>query len=202
MPRPGTEGAAQFDVGTATFTYLLGAAADEVRIEVIETATGDVIRRFASGTADALPTEPGLHRVAWDLRYTHPEAQQPSAVRGTPVVPGTYQVRLSVDGRSIRQAIAVRMDPRIRTSTMDLTAQRDLGRALDTARASLRAALDEPAPAPNATAGIRHAGMIAALEELNRLAALLQQADVRPSPRLEAAVEAAIVRATAALTTG
>ena len=42
------------------------------------------------------------------------------------VVPGTYQVRLTVDGHSQTQAFEVLPDPRIAASPEDLTAQRDM----------------------------------------------------------------------------
>jgi hypothetical protein len=129
------------------------------------------------------------------------------ATPGTLVLPGTYQVRLTVDGRSVRQAITVRMDPRIRTSIVDLTAQRDLGRALDGARAAVAAARGEATTGPDARTDAGGAltapgGALAALaEELDRLARVVQQADVRPAERVESAIEVALSRASMALGT-
>jgi photosystem II stability/assembly factor-like uncharacterized protein len=200
--------AAGADTRGAMLTYVLGTAAqDEVTLEVIETATGDVIRRFSSRPAAGpgsdgsapLPIDPGMHRVFWDLRYQPPVPGVAGATPGTTVLAGSYQVRLTVDGRSVRQAISVRMDPRIRTSVVDLTAQRDLGRALDAARAAVHAARqDVPAraAAPDSPA---NAGLAGLADELEQLAAVLQQADVRPTERLEAAIEAAIERSVVAL---
>jgi hypothetical protein len=112
------------------------------------------------------------------------------------VLPGTYQVRLTVDGRSVRQAVTIRMDPRIRTSIVDLTAQRDLGRALDAARAAVAVARGATAtPAPGAPAG----ALASLATDLDRLAHVLQQADVRPAARLESAIEAALARTAMAL---
>lgn len=187
----------------AFLTYLIGeAAGDDIAIDVIETATGDVLRRFSSRPDVArgqvqLPTTPGLHRVAWDLRYSHPDTANPDSAPGTRVLPGVYQVRLTVGGRAIRQALSIRMDSRVRTSLADLTVQRDLGRALDAARANVQTAI---AAAPAASA--RPDALIALFAELNQLARTLQQADARPSPRLEAAVEAAIERTAAAIARG
>jgi photosystem II stability/assembly factor-like uncharacterized protein len=187
----------------AMLTYQLGQPAqDAVTLEVIETTTGDVIRRWTP-----LPAAAGLHRVAWDLRYPPPVPGAAGATPGTLVLPGTYQVRLTVDGRSVRQAITVRMDPRIRTSIVDLTAQRDLGRALDAARAAVAAARDAtPAPAQGgvsdalAGAPAGEAGTLAALaDELDRLARAVQQADVKPAQRLESAIEGALTRVSMAL---
>lgn len=197
----------------AMLTYLLGEAArEDVTLEIIETTTGDVIRRFTSqpeggsttaGSTAPLPATAGLHRVIWDLRYRPPVPGEAGAAPGTMVLPGTYQVRLTADGRSVRQAITIRMDPRIRTSIVDLTAQRDLGRALDAARAAVADARGETAPpAPGAAAGalVGPADVLVGLaDELDRLARVLQQADVRPAARLESAIEAALARTSMAL---
>lgn len=179
----------------ATLTYLVDpASAREVSIEIIETRTGELIRRWSSqpdAAGDGRPVEPvplatgpGLHRVSWDLRYSPPVAGDD--VPGTRVLPGTYQIRLTVDGRMMRQAIAVRMDPRVRTSLVDLTALRDLGRAIDGARATV-AARQTTASDPS-----RSRDLDALAMELRNLARVLQQADVRPTSRLEAAVERAV----------
>ena len=186
----------------AFLTYALGRQAGEVTLEVIETRTGDVIRRFSSapGTGLAadptpLPAAPGLHRVRWDLRYPPPMPDAAGAAPGTTVLPGTYQVRLTVDGHAVRQAVTIRMDPRITTATIDLTAQRDLGRAVDAARAAVHAA--RTAASPDADTGTASAAGPAALaslaalaDDLERLAHVLQQADVRPSARTAAALGA------------
>ncbi len=50
-----------------------------------------------------LPANPGMNRFAWDLRYD-PPVQIPGAFyvgdppRGPLVIPGTYQVKLTVKG--------------------------------------------------------------------------------------------------------
>src|SRR5204863_2236490 len=72
----------------------------------------------------------GMHRFAWDLHYdplpgaggggrggggsaavphrTYPAANSPW------VAPGTYTVRLTADGHSMTQPIAIKMDPRVK----------------------------------------------------------------------------------------
>ena len=42
------------------------------------------------------------------------------------VMPGTYTVRLTVDGKEYTQQLTIRMDPRIKTSFPDLQLQHDL----------------------------------------------------------------------------
>jgi hypothetical protein len=181
----------------ATLTYFVDrTSASSVSLEIIETRTGELIRRWSSepGTvADGRPVdgEPlkvgqGLHRIVWDLRYSPPV--DGDDVPGTRVLPGTYQVRLIVDGRMMRQAIAVRMDPRVRTSLVDLTALRDLGRVLDGARAAVAARRAEAGPTDSA----RSVQLDELAAELRNLARVLEQADVRPTARVEAAIETAI----------
>ena len=41
-------------------------------------------------------------------------------------MPGSYTVKLTVDGKTYSQPLRVRMDPRIKTSTVDLKKQHDL----------------------------------------------------------------------------
>jgi hypothetical protein len=166
--------------------YLTNGVGETVILEVIETVSGDVIRRF-----DGLPATPGFHRVTWDLRYT------PLNGRAVWVMPGTYQVRLTAGARIARQAVVVRMDPRVRASTTDLTAQLKLSRAVDDRRRQVAAMLDRIGHDP-ARSQVRNA-LDEAARELDRVLDVLQQADARPTAPAEAAAAAAIARADAAL---
>jgi photosystem II stability/assembly factor-like uncharacterized protein len=79
-----------------------------------------------------LSTAAGMHRWVWDLHYTAPAStrhEYPIAAipRDTPrlplgpnAVPGTYSVRLTVDGKSSTASLLVKMDPRIKISQADL----------------------------------------------------------------------------------
>jgi photosystem II stability/assembly factor-like uncharacterized protein len=76
-----------------------------------------------------VPAEPGLNRFAWDLAY--PEAKRfPGLVlwgggglSGPTVVPGSYQVRLTVGKESATLPFEVKPDPRASASQQDLEAQ-------------------------------------------------------------------------------
>jgi len=65
-----------------------------------------------------LSREPGLHRVAWDLRHEAPETPRNARTdggnpkQGPRVAPGTYQVRLTVNGEKVTQPLEVTADPR------------------------------------------------------------------------------------------
>jgi len=79
-----------------------------------------------------LPIAAGMHRAVWDLRYAlpgHPrlslpmtavDHDTPPAPRGPMVAPGTYQVRLTVDGATYTQLVSVRPDPREPHAAADL----------------------------------------------------------------------------------
>jgi hypothetical protein len=78
---------------------------------------------------------PGMHRFVWDLRGSPPKALEhefpisailhdtPLNPQGAWALPGRYTVRLTVDGEQFTQLLAVKMDPRIKSSLADLRAQ-------------------------------------------------------------------------------
>ena len=77
-------------------------------------------------------TSAGMHRWVWDLHYPAPDSarhEYPIAAipRDTPrlplgpnALPGSYSVRLTVDGKSSTAPLTIKMDPRIRISAPDL----------------------------------------------------------------------------------
>jgi photosystem II stability/assembly factor-like uncharacterized protein len=97
-------------------------------------------------------TRPGMHRITWDLHYqpiteggggggggangavphrTYPAVNAPWAA------PGTYTVRLTVDGKGYTQPLTLRLDPRVKTLPADLTTLATLTREMyDGARAA------------------------------------------------------------------
>jgi photosystem II stability/assembly factor-like uncharacterized protein len=172
----------------ATFYYLVGSdAASPFTIEVLETASGEIIRRFSTEDG-SLSRSPGLHRLNWDLRSL------PIRDRGVLVSPGTYQVRMAYQGRVFRQALVVRIDPRIRTSASDLDAQSALSRRV---YAKLRET--EQARARNGNQDADRAALDAAAAALADVLGALQQSDTRPTPALAALAATAVDRASALL---
>ncbi len=87
--------------------------------------------------AQKVAVEAGHHRFIWDLRLAPPKgsARQhsisavkgntPSRPQGPFVMPGSYKVRLTVDGQSVEQPLEIKMDPRVTISAADLKAQYD-----------------------------------------------------------------------------
>jgi len=82
-----------------------------------------------------LSAEPGMHRFVWDMHYPPPDSldhdypisaiyrDTPRYPLGPPILPGTYTVKLTVDGDTQVQLLTVKMDPRVKASAADLQAQ-------------------------------------------------------------------------------
>lgn len=115
--------------------YVLGSAAeasDSVVITIRE-AEGAVIRRFSSTETKEpeVPTQPGLNRFVWDLRYPGPE-ELPGAVfrryapRGPLAPPGTYEVVLTIGGESRTERFQIVKDPRLEMTDREFREQHEL----------------------------------------------------------------------------
>jgi photosystem II stability/assembly factor-like uncharacterized protein len=108
-----------------------------------------------------LSTKAGLHRFVWNLQWEHPDTLPfgysgrllnyteytvpDHAIAGqTPrhqppgpyVVPGRYEVVLTIAGETHRQPLIVKIDPRVSASQTDLEAQLDLARQITDGMAS------------------------------------------------------------------
>ncbi len=105
----------------APISYYLGSAAKDVRIAILD-EKGAAVQNLTGART------PGLNRVWWDLRSSAPakstseegrasgpaETNQEGGGRGATkplVAPGTYTVRLSVDGKEQSSKLIVRKDP-------------------------------------------------------------------------------------------
>ena len=101
--------------------YSLKEPAAEVSLAFLDSA-GETIRTFTG--ADGVPADAGTNRFAWDLY--HADAAGPPASAGMVATPGSYRVRLTVDGRSYEQPFEVLKDPRLEATQEDLEAQDEL----------------------------------------------------------------------------
>ena len=82
--------------------------------------------------ARQLSTDAGMHRWVWDLHFPAPTSTRheypiaaiphdtPRFPLGPTVLPGTYSVRLTVDGKTSSAPLTIKMDPRIKTSAAGL----------------------------------------------------------------------------------
>ena len=132
----------------AVIDYSLKAAPkDAITLEILD-AEGKTIRKYTSKKkeeqeqpgefpdfgrgGEEAPAQAGLNRFVWDLRY-EPPSKVPGAVSwgGRPIgplaVPGKYEVKLTVAGKSYTAPIEVKEDTRVQTSREDLKKQFDLG---------------------------------------------------------------------------
>ncbi|HYR74310.1 MAG TPA: hypothetical protein VEM96_00575 [Pyrinomonadaceae bacterium] len=86
---------------------------------------------FGGGGPARVTTDAGLNRFVWDLRYAE-AVRFPGMIlwagetRGPRVVPGNYQVKLTVDGATMTERFEVKPDPRLTTTAADYAKQLDL----------------------------------------------------------------------------
>src|SRR5205823_9949278 len=72
----------------------------------------------------------GMTRMVWDLRYEGPPRvkdyylyEYDAGSKGPLALPGRYQARLTVDGRTLSAPFEVKLDPRLNVSREDLQKQ-------------------------------------------------------------------------------
>jgi photosystem II stability/assembly factor-like uncharacterized protein len=119
---------------------------DPITLEILD-QKGQVIRKYppktqpgeAAGDDEGfgrppergLPTEAGLNRFVWDMRYEGATRVPRSPLwaggtDGPQVVPDKYQVRLTVNGKSSTAPLEIVPDPRLKVTQQDLEKQLDL----------------------------------------------------------------------------
>ena len=118
-------------------SYHLKEHGDDVTVSILD-SVGQEIKSFSSampedelaeGLTDPRPrTEPGMSRFVWDLRY--PPAREVPGDKSTEEVlvgplakPGTYQVKLTVDGQSQTETFEILKDPRVAAGQKEFDAQ-------------------------------------------------------------------------------
>jgi len=139
--------------GASIWYYLKEKPKGEVTIEILD-AGGKSVKKFSSKATEAAaaessggddddegprrsrgparaPAEKGLNRFVWDLRY--PDARRfPGMIlwsgntSGPQAVPGSYQVKLTVDGKTMTETFEVKKDPRVSTTQEEFQKQFDL----------------------------------------------------------------------------
>ena len=86
---------------------------------------------FGGGAPARVTTDVGLNRFVWDMRYAE-AVRFPGMIlwagetRGPRVVPGNYQVKLTVDGQTLTETFEVKPDPRLTTTPADYAKQLEL----------------------------------------------------------------------------
>jgi len=213
-PLPPEEPSGENPPAGAILSYVLKAAPKTpVTLEILD-ASGTVLRRFASDEKPApldddvavpqywmrapriLAATPGMHRFVWDLHLPPPAALEreypisavphdtPKEPLGPAVLPGSYTVRLTVDGASQSRPLTVKMDPRVKASRQDL--ERRFALAMRLAAALRR---DADALASAKARGADTAALTRLNSELTTLYRIVEGADAAPTSQVEAAVE-------------
>lgn len=141
--------------------YLPSNTTDIVQIDILNQQK-EIVRTFKSN--DTLYTIPalniplywirpqsilsdksGMHRLLWDMKYAPlniPVSYPMTAVKNNTapdanapwVLPGVYTVRLTVGAKIVEQVLEIKMDPRVKTSIVDLQRQHALSKACYDAR--------------------------------------------------------------------
>jgi photosystem II stability/assembly factor-like uncharacterized protein len=154
-PLPPEEPQADNPPDGAIIDYYLGQGATKVTLQILD-IQGHVLRHFSSAEKQTvsrpllpiaerwfpkpqmLATSAGHHRFVWDLAAggsgaglgdddNNDEAGGPAGPR---VPPGTYTLRLSVDGATMDRPLRVIMDPRAAATAQVLTQQFILGESV------------------------------------------------------------------------
>jgi len=149
-PMPPEEPAARNPPDGAVLDYYLKSPARLVTLEIFD-ASNNLVRRYRSDQRRdekrpplpmaerwlpkpvLLENSAGAHRFVWDLRWSSSGASDAEedegfgAPRGPRVVPGSYHVKLTVDGSFFTQDLKVEMDPRAQVTAAELQEQLRLG---------------------------------------------------------------------------
>ncbi|MEW6129462.1 MAG: glycosyl hydrolase [Acidobacteriota bacterium] len=133
--------------------YYLKNKPSDVQLEILD-AAGKSIKKFASrgaagqgapqsagddffaffgggGASRVAAAEAGLNRFVWDMRYADATRfpgliMWAGSTTGPKAVPGMYQVKLTVDGKTQTQNFEIKRDPRLTTTQEDYQKQFDL----------------------------------------------------------------------------
>jgi hypothetical protein len=153
-PLPQEEPAGQNPPDGAIIDYFISQKVQgEIMLQIID-AKGKIIRKYSSNDKpydvpavniplywirpqQLLSAKTGSHRFLWDMRYSPldlPPSYPIAAIymntapnETSPwVMPGNYEARLTVDGKSYTQSFTVQMDPRVTISLADLQKQHDM----------------------------------------------------------------------------
>jgi photosystem II stability/assembly factor-like uncharacterized protein len=130
---------------TATVETEAGAKNPPIILEILD-QKGQVVRKyppkpqaqedepdegFDPRPERALPAEAGVNRFVWDLHYESASRVPHSPLwagttDGPEALPGNYQVRLTVNGKSSTAPLEIKADPRSKATLQDLEKQFDL----------------------------------------------------------------------------
>lgn len=124
--------------------------------EVLKIEDTEAFPTYWMKPADLLTKRPGMNRFVWDLRYESPQALRitygidvsfgdgsPREPQGAMALPGKYQVKLTVSGRTTTAALELKMDPRVNVPVAALKDQLSLAMKITDAIARSHRALSQ-----------------------------------------------------------
>ena len=172
-------------VDGALITYALGPGRSAATLRITN-ASGRLVQELI------VPSDPGIHRVNWDLRHSilnrpqvwirHDDSRlaRPIDTKGPWVSPGTYTVTLEARGATFTQTVEVRGDPLL-SLTQAMYEEREayllellaLERRIDEARPNLRCGR-------SAVQGGHNAGLCGVQRQARQLMEALGGREVRP----------------------
>jgi hypothetical protein len=143
--------------------YFKTAPKDDVSLDILD-ASGKVVRHLSSKEkketeqppewpdrverVKTIPANEGMNRFAWDLRYDDP-IQIPGAFyfgtgpKGPLALPGNYQVKLTVSGKSQTAPLHLAIDPRTKGAEAAVQKQFTLATQVNDAMSRLHQAVNE-----------------------------------------------------------
>src|SRR6266516_4625477 len=143
--------------------YFKTAPKEEVSLEILD-ASGKVVRHLSSKEkkegeqppewpdrverVKTIPANEGMNRFAWDIRYNDP-IQTPGAFyggtgpKGSLALPGNYQVKLTVAGKSQTVPLKLMIDPRNKGAEAALQKQCTLSTQVTDRISQLHQAINE-----------------------------------------------------------
>ncbi|XFE77141.1 glycosyl hydrolase [Algoriphagus halophilus] len=117
--------------GVLVYYYIKEEPKEELKIEFFD-ANDIPLRAFSTKgiNGDTLKVKAGSNEFNWNLRVEDAEGFEGlimwgGNLRGPKVVPGTYKVKMTLDGESQEKTFKVLADPRYESSQQDLVAQYD-----------------------------------------------------------------------------
>ncbi len=216
-PLPPEEPAAKNPPDGAIIDYYSSTNAQGPLTIAIYDSAGNLVREWSStGKTDPVvpalrvptywvrPTQipsigAGEHRFTWDYRYSYPPAvsydypisaivhDTPPAPQGALALPGTYTVKLSVDGVTQSRTFQLKMDPRVTISTAALRSQFALAMRITDLMGTSYAKMKQATARKDSAAAQRYGGDN---DQLASLLDVVESADAAPTQQAIAAVNA------------
>ncbi len=226
-PLPPEEPVAKNPPDGAILDYYLSSSAKKVTLDILD-SSGKPVRHFSSDQRPEAPHPPmaiadrwivkpiplqataGAHRFLWDLRWGSSgasDAEEDSgfgAPRGPRVVPGTYQLKLTVDGNTLTQSLKVTMDPRAQVTPGELNDQQRVALQIFDEVRDGRKALAEIGTVKRRIAELppqslaKHQDTLAALTNMNAQIEKIERGN-RSAPAAITGLDAAVTGLSAAL---